>query len=134
MFTFLNTNSANVNCAYPIIKETIPPSSLGYHTNNRFPNFPPIMADGRNFAKWQPGAVINQQIRNDNNIKSNWQYRQYLTTNADSIIKSNQLEACDESCYCPALRTGEQISNSTHRKTIAIYTTQSYARGHRCPK
>ena len=84
------------------------------------------MADGRNFAKWQPGAVINQQIRNDNNIKSNWQYRQYLTTNADSIIKSNQLEACDESCYCPALRTGEQISNSPFLYKSCMDKSQPY--------
>ena len=95
-------------------------------TNNIHFNFPPIMADGRNFAKWQPGAVINQQIRNDNNIKSNWQYRQYLTTNADSIIKSNQLEACDESCYCPALRTGEQISNSPFLYKSCMDKSQPY--------
>jgi hypothetical protein len=61
------------------------------------------MTDGRNYAKWQPGAVINEQIRQENNIKTNWQYRQYLTTNADAIIKSNQLDACDECCYCPAV-------------------------------
>ena len=32
-----------LNCAYPIIKETIPKSSLGYNTNNKYPEFPPLM-------------------------------------------------------------------------------------------
>jgi hypothetical protein len=81
-------------------------------SNNIHFDFPPIMMDGRNFAKWQPGAVINQQIRQDNDIKSNWQYREFLTKNADSIIESNQLDACDNCCYCPSLKTGESIPNS----------------------
>ena len=81
-------------------------------SNNIHFDFPPIMMDGRNFAKWQPGAVINQQIRQDNDIKSNWQYREFLTQNADSIIESNQLDACDNCCYCPSLKTGESIPNS----------------------
>lgn len=81
-------------------------------SNNIHFDFPPIMSDGRNFAKWQPGAVINQKIRQENNIKSNWQYRQFLTENADAIIKANQVEACDNCCYCPAMKVGEPISNS----------------------
>ena len=80
-------------------------------SNNIHFDFPPIMSDGRNFARWQPGAVINQEIRKENNIKTNSQYRQFLTENADSIVKANQLEACDNCCYCPAMRTGEPISN-----------------------
>ena len=60
-------------------------------SNNIHFDFPPIMNDGRNFATWQPGAVINKQIRKENNINTNSQYRQFLTENADSIIKANQL-------------------------------------------
>ena len=40
--------------------------------------------------------------------------------NANSIIKSNQLEACDECCYCPALRTGEPISNTPFLLILAF--------------
>ena len=60
-------------------------------SNNIHFNFPPIMNDGRNFATWQPGAVINNAIRKEQNIKSNWDYRLYLTNNADSIIKTNKI-------------------------------------------
>ena len=65
-------------------------------SNNIHFDFPPLMADGRNFASWQPGAVINKNIREKEGIISNAQYRKYLITNADTIIKSNQLEACDQ--------------------------------------
>ena len=47
-------------------------------SNNTHFNFPPIMADGRNYATWQPEAVINKRIQTQENIKSNWSYRQYF--------------------------------------------------------
>ena len=59
-------------------------------SNNIHFDYPPIMMDGRNFADWQPGAVINERIRQDAHIKSNADYRKYLTNNADNIIKYNQ--------------------------------------------
>ena len=58
-------------------------------SNNIHFNFPPIMADGRNFASWQPDAVINERIQKQENIHSNWTYRQYLTNNALHIMKYN---------------------------------------------
>tara|TARA_R110002072_G_scaffold257138_1_gene415903 strand:- start:8 stop:181 length:174 start_codon:yes stop_codon:yes gene_type:complete len=53
------------------------------------------MQDGRNFATWQSGATINDNIRKQSGITQNWQYRKYLTDNADKIIKENQMGACD---------------------------------------
>jgi hypothetical protein len=95
-------------------------------SNNIHFDFPPIMNDGRNFAKWQPGAVINERIRNENNIKTNAQYRKFLTENADSIIKSNQLDACENCCYSSAMRTGEPISNSPFLYKSCVEKTQPY--------
>ena len=84
-------------------------------SNNIHFDFPPIMSDGRNFATWQPGNVISERIREEANIKTNWNYRKYLTENADQIIKHNQLSACDECCACPA-RYGDnqQIPNTPY--------------------
>jgi hypothetical protein len=83
-------------------------------SNNIHPDFPPIMNDGRNFANWQPGAVINEYIRQQANIKSNWSYRDYLTKNADTIIKYNQLSACGE-CAANTVQygTGKPVSNNS---------------------
>jgi hypothetical protein len=67
------------------------------------------MSDGRNYATWQPGAVINKNIRESQGITTNWQYRKYLTENADKIIKTNQLDACDQCSSCPT-RNGNDIN------------------------
>lgn len=71
-------------------------------SNNIHQGFPPIMNDGRNFSSWQPGGALNENIRKNENITSNWQYRRYLMNNADKIIMKNQLEACNQCCSCPA--------------------------------
>ena len=96
-------------------------------SNNIHFDFPPIMNDGRNFARWQPGAVVNEEIKVKENIKTNWQYRQYLTNNADNIIKYNQLAACDECCSCPArYGDGKEISNSPFLYKSCVESTQPY--------
>ena len=63
-------------------------------SNNIHFNFPPIMSDGRNFASWQPEAVINNRIQKQENIHSNWGYRQYMQKNGLEIMKYNSLESC----------------------------------------
>jgi hypothetical protein len=88
-------------------------------SNNIHFDFPPIMMDGRNFADWQPGAVINERIRQDAHIKSNADYRKYLTNNADNIMKYNELQACDQCCSCPA-RYGSDQPN-TGKNTPFLY-------------
>ena len=84
-------------------------------SNNIHSNFPPIMHDGRNYANWQPGAVINESIKKEANITSNWQYRQYLCNNADTIIEFNKLSAAGDCCANTAqFGSGQQpISNNS---------------------
>lgn len=83
-------------------------------SNNIHFDFPPIMMDGRNFADWQPGAVINQKIREDAGIKTNSDYRQFLINNADQIIKYNQMQACDQCCSCPAVYGTKQNTGTPY--------------------
>lgn len=72
---------------------------LGYSgSNNIYPTFPPLMADGRELkTHLQPEAVINNGILKRENINSNWEYRKYLQNNAvkimkeDFIISNNQI-------------------------------------------
>ena len=79
-------------------------------SNNIHFNFPPIMADGRNYASWQPEAVVNDRIRKQEHITSNWEYRQYLTNNANEIMKFNT----KESCYDLGLSTHIPQSENTN--------------------
>jgi len=89
-----------IDNAYPVIKETIPRSSLGYATNNKYPEFPPLMSDGRSITStWQPEALINDDLIQSNNIRSNWQYRKYLTNNAKDIMEYNFRESSNDVGY-----------------------------------
>ena len=97
---FSNIQPLPLDCAYPIIKETIPASSLGYSANNKYPGFPPLMNDGRTItASWQPESIINDDLIQSNNIKSNWQYRKYLTHNAKDIMAYNFRESSTDAGY-----------------------------------
>lgn len=69
-------------------------SSCYSGSNNIDFNFPPIMADGRNYVTWQPDAVVNERIQRQEGIQSNWQYRQYLQKNGAQIMNFNTQEAC----------------------------------------
>jgi hypothetical protein len=87
----------NCGCS---IKETIPPSSLGYNTNNKYATFPPLMSDGRAcITSWQPESIINAKIIETNKIKSNWEYRQYLQKNAKQIMEYNFYESANDTGY-----------------------------------
>ena len=90
----------NIRAAYPIIKETIPRSSLGYNTNNKYPELPPLMSDGRAVVgSWQPESVINKELIETNNIKSNWEYRKYLQQNSQQIMEYNFRESSTDVGY-----------------------------------
>ena len=90
-------------------------------SNNIHFNFPPIMADGRNFAQWQPDAVVNNRIQQKEGIKNNWSYRQYLQQNGLQIMNYNTTEACYELGLDPHVQTGKTPSDNvpyTFRSTF----------------
>jgi len=90
-------------------------------SNNIHFNFPPIMADGRNFAQWQPDAVVNNRIQKQEGITNNWNYRQYLQQNGLQIMNYNTTEACYELGLDPHVQTGKTPSDNvpyTFRSTF----------------
>jgi len=92
-------------------------------SNNTHFNFPPIMADGRNYASWQPEAIVNKRIQQKANINSNWSYRQYLQNHGLEIAKYNNAEACYESGIDPHVHTGKTPSSNVPHKFNSIYDT-----------
>jgi len=89
-----------LSSAYPVIKETVPASSLGYNTNNKYPEFPPLMNDGRPItATWQPESTINADLIQSNHIKTNWEYRRYLTKNSKDVMEYNFRESSTDVGY-----------------------------------
>ena len=83
--------------------------------NNFHQDFPALMSDGRSFSNWQPTAVLNDQIRSRENLKTNWEYRQYLQKNANSIIAFDQSTACQQT-GCPYAYVPSQPSYSSDLK------------------
>jgi hypothetical protein len=89
-----------IDCAYPVIKETVPLSALGYHSNNKYDNFPPLMSDGRSITNtWQPESTINADLLKSTGIQSNWQYRNFLIHHAKDIMEYNFRESANDVGY-----------------------------------
>tara|TARA_Y100000816_G_scaffold196754_1_gene143929 strand:+ start:359 stop:784 length:426 start_codon:yes stop_codon:yes gene_type:complete len=79
-------------------------------SNNIHFNFPSLMDDGRNFTNYQATPALDSMLKTSSNIKSNNEYRHFLQTNADSIIKNNQLDACNQ---CGSCVYNKPINNTT---------------------
>jgi hypothetical protein len=97
MFQYLKSaQGSTLDKAYPQIH--VP--NDGYQTNNQYNKFPPLTTDGRNIhASWQPGAEINNNIIRENNIQSNWQYRKFMTTNANDLRQKMFQDALNDVGY-----------------------------------
>lgn len=119
MFSFAY-NSEKIGCAYPVIKETVPKSALGYNTNNLYSQFPPKMSDGRSaISSWQPESAANNQLLKNNDIKSNWQYRKYLTQHSQQIMEYNFRETCNDTGYfIPPLDVGNGDEPNKHSTNV----------------
>lgn len=83
-------------------------------SNNTYSELPPLMSDGRNFSNWNPGNVIDNQIKKKNNITNNNEYRKYLIKNGNNLVKLNQQEACNNCGCCPINFNNKATSNSPY--------------------
>jgi hypothetical protein len=78
--------------------------------NNYHENLPALMSDGREQSSWHSAALVNDNIKQSANIKSNWEYRQYLTNNAKSLMGINGINAVMQN---PIETPNSNVSNST---------------------
>ena len=92
-------------------------------SNNINFNFPPIMADGRNFASWQPSAVVNERIQRQEGIQNNWSYRQYLQHNGLQIMNYNSMEACYDLGLDPHVKSDRTPSDNVPYKFKNTFDT-----------
>ena len=116
------SQSEKVQCAYPINKDASPCSNLGYSSNAVYPGFPPLMDDGRSIlASYQPEAIKNSELIQMSGIKSNWQYRKYLTDNSTDIIEQNFREACNDTGYTQRFTPNEREQQKPISNTPFIY-------------
>ena len=106
--------------------EELPAISRGYSTNNQYDNFPPLMTDSRSLiASWQPESVANDALLQSSGVRSNWEYRQYLTQNALDIMRTNFLESANDVGHYVNPKTLETVQyQPAHRFTGADDATR----------
>jgi len=118
----MSFNFISYQCAYPVIKETIPRSQLGYGSNAVYNGFPPLMSDGRSItASYQSNSVVDKYLQEKGNF-SHWEYRQYLQKNGQDIMRDNFREASNDCGYYkrfidPYSFLGKQV-NSLYGNTL----------------
>lgn len=69
-------------------------------SNNIHFDYPPLMSDGRNYVNYDPACDFNRKLIKQNNIQSNFQYRQFLIQNANKIREQSTIQACDNCGVC----------------------------------
>jgi hypothetical protein len=82
-------------------------------------------------SSWQPEAITNTKIQQQEGIRSNWEYRKYLQNNAQNIMKINYMESVNASGnnpkeYNSGLSTSSSpntpfVFQSTHDKRTPRY-------------
>ena len=60
-------------------------------SNNIHHDAPPLMNDGRIFTNWDSSSIVNTIIKDNANLKTNWDYRNYMTENSKRIIKNDKM-------------------------------------------
>jgi len=98
--------------------QLLPRSTLGYATNNIYHSMPPRMEDSRSLiAAYQPEAILNETLLKKSNVKSNWEYRKYLTENSQKIAQDNFREACNDVGYFERFAPNERGYQSKIHQT-----------------
>lgn len=69
-------------------------------SNNIHLQYPALMSDGRIYTNWDPACEKNKTLIKQNNIQSNYQYRQFLIQNSGNLMQTNAIAACDQCGVC----------------------------------
>ena len=59
-------------------------------SNNIHFNTPPLMSDGRHYSNYDPSCKANNELRDSLGIKNNYQYRQWLISNGQAVMRQNR--------------------------------------------
>ena len=59
-------------------------------SNNKYFQAPPRMDDSRHFTDYRPDCHVNNLIKNDNKVFNSYEYRLFLTRNAEKLMDANR--------------------------------------------
>ena len=75
-------------------------SNLGYHSNNRYDGFPPLMSDGRSIvANGKSEPLEHNALLKKQGMTNNAQYRDYMIKNAKQIMMSEYRNASNDTGF-----------------------------------
>ena len=75
-------------------------SNLGYHSNNRYDGFPPLMSDGRSIvANGKSESLGHNALLQKQGMTNNAQYRDYMIKNAKQIMMSEYRNASNDTGF-----------------------------------
>lgn len=77
-------------------------------SDNKFFGCPPRMADGRHFTDYRPNCYVNNLVKAENGIQNSFQYRLFLSQNADQLMDINRGHACQKNCCSPCQEPFQQ--------------------------
>jgi hypothetical protein len=116
----MSLSGLDLNSAYTKPEE-IPKSTHGFQTHNLYKDFPPFMKDGRVIvASWTQDSVINNNLLASTGLKTNWEFRKYLTQNSKSILENFQAESLNDIGYIA------RYSSAPEQHNTVPYTYKSY--------
>jgi len=68
-------------------------SSCYRTSNNKFASAPARMSDGRHFTDYRPNCFTNTRLQVENRVPNSYEYRMFLTRNAEDIMELNRKES-----------------------------------------
>ena len=92
-------------------------------SNNKHFKAPPRMADGRHFTDYRPNCYVNNLLRANNKLHNSFQYRKFLTDNADNLMNLNRSYACQKNCSGPCVKPYEQGTMLPHQSEVTCNST-----------
>ena len=93
-------------------------------SNNIHPNFPAMMDEGNLYTDWESACKMNNEIKQSAGINNNYNYRQWLINNANSVMQTNSTSAMGQSCVyntpTPPTQTSKYIFSGCSDKSQPI--------------
>ena len=65
-------------------------------SNNKYFDCPALMSDGRQFTDYRPSCDMNNMYRVKNGIPNSFQYRIFVTNNAEKIMGRMQITTLNQ--------------------------------------
>ena len=87
-------------------------------SNNKFFGCPPRMDDARHFTDYRPNCYLNNSIRSENKTFNSFQYRMYLTHNAEKLMEMNRASNCEKNCCAPCQSPYDQGTMLPEESTV----------------